>query len=97
MYGENFYQPSSEPHNINHRRKFSEREEHMKDTIDILKHLGLTNTQTSSFRCEFKIQGIINPKSETKLTYLSLCSQITEGRRKGYRSGKVHYLTRRRS
>ena len=72
-----------------------EREENMRDTLEILKHMGLANSQTSAFRREFKIQGNISGKLETRLTYLSLCSQISEGRKRGYNDDEIAFGVRR--
>ena len=57
---------------------------HMLDTMALLKLLGLDNSATSTFRREFKISGTIGSAQRDHLNYISLCGQISEGRKRGY-------------
>ena len=57
------------------------------DTASLLKALGIKDGN-STFRREFRIAGNIGTSPEC-LTYISLCSQVTEGRRKGYTNEEV--------
>ena len=66
----------------------------MKHTVDALKILGLGSSM-SAFHKEFKISGVICGKIENRLSYLSLCSQILEGKRKGYKEAEIAYAVRR--
>ena len=52
------------------------------DVAELLKVLGL-ESKSSAFRREFRIAGNIG-SSTGCITYISLCSQIQEGRKKGY-------------
>ena len=55
------------------------------DTVTLLKSLGLdASASTSSFRREFKISGTIGSAQKDHLTYISLCGQVSEGKKRGY-------------
>ena len=56
------------------------------------------NSGTSTFRKEFKISGVVGGKTEQRVEYISLLSQIGEGKKKGYGDEEIalqvgHFFT----
>ena len=64
---------------------------------ETLRSLGIGgNARTSTFRREFRINGIVGgSKKENRLDYLSLCSQITEAKQKGYEEDEICFAVKK--
>lgn len=62
---------------------------------DSMRNIGLNGAKTSTFRREFKINGIVGGKKETRLNYLSLCGQISEARQKGYEDEEICFAIKK--
>ena len=56
----------------------------MEDTLRMLCNLGMDASSSSKFRREFKITGVIGDTSKDNHNYISLCSQVSDGKKKGY-------------
>ena len=59
--------------------------------MGILKRLGLGDSSISTFRKDFKIAEKIGGPVEKRLDYISLCSQISEAKKKGYSEDEIVY------
>ena len=55
----------------------------------LIRNLGLEKNSSSKFRREFKITGYLGDSSSDALNYISLCSQISDGRKKGYTDDEI--------
>ena len=69
----------------------SVKEAEIRTTVDILKKLGIADAGTSAFRRDFKIIEKIDGPVDKRLDYISLCSQISEAKRKGYLESEIVY------
>ena len=67
----------------------------MQDTLMLLQSLGIDANSSSKFRREFKIIGIIGDDSKDSLNYISLCSQINDGKKKGYKEEEIAMSVRK--
>ena len=68
--------------------------ESINDTIEVLKQLGI-NSGVSSFRKDFKISGVIGGKTDQRVGYMSLLSQIAEGKQRGFKEEEISFGVRR--
>ena len=66
----------------------------LNETVEALKQMGF-NSGTSTFRKEFKISGVVGGKTEQRVEYISLLSQIGEGKKKGYGDEEIAFGIRR--
>ena len=64
------------------------------DTLKLLKGLGIDSHASSKFRREFKVTGTICESSKDSLNYISLCSQINDGKKKGYSEDELAIAVR---
>ena len=60
-------------------------------TLELLQSLGISKvaSQNSMYRREFKISGSIEDGSTKALNYINLCSQINDGKKRGYKSDEI--------
>ena len=56
---------------------------------------GLKIDQNSAFRREFKISGTIGGLQKEQITYISLCTQINEGKQRGYTPEEITHAVRK--
>ena len=66
--------------------------------LEMLRNFGLgalASTRNSTLHREFKIQGIVGGSKESRLDYISLCSQVNEGKRRGYKDDEIAFSLRR--
>ena len=77
--------------------KDEDRQRQIEETLTILKALGVgTSTEkVSMFRKDFKISGVIGGTKDNRLDYVSLCSQIVEGRMRGFTQEELAFGVRR--
>ena len=68
--------------------------EHLQQTLELLKGMGLTAAFSSKFKKELKISTIDESSSES-LNYISLCSEINDGRIKGYTEEEIRMALRK--
>ena len=67
----------------------------MQGTVLLLQSLGIDPSTPNNFRKEFKIMGTIGTISKDSLNYISLCSEINDGKKKGYKDGEIAMAIRK--
>ena len=74
----------------------SVKQEAVRDTtFELLRTLGIGNSETSMYRREFKISGSIGDGTPRELNYINLCSQINDGKKKGYHPDEIGSAVKR--
>lgn len=73
----------------------SDRRDSIADTVSILQGMGIDAGTQEHLKKEFKINGVIGSNTKENLNYISICSQVADGKKKKYKDEEIAMAIRR--